>query len=180
LEEYEKQKQSMPEQEFYPTADNLAYGKAPPVPDEKLDKLVEDLNGRFVFDVLCFLLFFVMLFCLFDDTARYLLVLVFVVFPFTTKYCSQKTDLRKGENLVEEGNILRMPLLIILMIGTPNLTPKLQELMINIHLKSKQILKEELQFNFVCICLKIKFIFVNVNAKVARAYDNIHQKSNKS
>jgi len=46
LEEYERQKQSMPESEFYPTADNLNYGKSAPIADEKKDKLVADLNSR--------------------------------------------------------------------------------------------------------------------------------------
>lgn len=46
LEDYEKQKQSMPESEFYPTADNLNYGKSAPISDEKKDKLVADLSAR--------------------------------------------------------------------------------------------------------------------------------------
>jgi len=44
FQEYQKQKQITPETEFYATADNLSHGKAPKVSEEKLDKLVEDMD----------------------------------------------------------------------------------------------------------------------------------------
>lgn len=49
LEEYNKQKMSIPEEEFYKDTTSLNYGQNTETPPEKIDKMVEEVNKLYIF-----------------------------------------------------------------------------------------------------------------------------------